>query len=524
MGAIRQYDDEKPFHSSFSTAIPTDPLDLWPANDLYGDEKMPTPSIVDLGSLGMSPESPLAQSYGLDLTQGNANHHGQQMYHHTPDGHVVGNPSSNSFVTSPSEEDGHARLITPPLETSPLPGLNQATFQHDRRTSNDSDLAENFDTIHLQQSQAGLGLYGSSTTAAASDLVSPTGLLTPVITPDITDSKLPFATGHDLASRRNRRPPKLQPDSGRSFSYAGPGTSPRHRLSPPGSGKISPVRRIKSTGNNLNVMTGRIKKQGTSSAQLSPRNFEACFQLAATSEVQPSADTHAHRHRMPGPIPNSLTSSPPVTFCHQNQANWIDSPSHFPVAPSPWDRGFTGDPAIINAPGHGHGFTLPQNEHTSMFAPAAFQQISHSQQYGYQCPPQSAPSHVTTFDAAYSMTPNLRTWQPPLMVPEPYHDDTQLSNSIRPYHPHHHSHSGPLSQFPPPPEQFHGYHPAMAPFQPFQQYLNRTPTPVLKPLDIKVETGPSPPKELAQASQERKEYTFQNSFSHDPDFATNTKK
>ncbi len=522
MGATRRYDDKKQFHSSF---IPTDSLASWPANNVYSDAKMPTPSIVDLGSLGTHPESPLVQSYGLDLTQGNAIHHGQQMYHTSFDGHLVGNPSSHSFVTSPSEEDDHARLITPPQEASPLSGLNQVTFQHDRRTSNDSDLAENFDTIHLQQSQAGLGLYGSSTTASTSDLVSPTGLLTPVITPDITDSKLPLAIGHDLASRRNRRPPKLQSDSGRSFSYAGPGTSPHLRISPAGSGKVSPVRRIRSTGNNLNVVTGRVKKQGTSSAQLSPRNFEACFQLAAMSEVQPNADTPAHRHQMSGSVPSSLTSSPPVSFRQQNQATWIDSPSHFPIAPSPWNRGITGDSAFVHGPGHGHALTSPQNEHTNMFAPAAFQQVSsHSQQYGYHCPPQSAPSHITTFETAASTPPTMRSWLPPLMASEPYHDDAQFPIPIRPYYPHHHSHSGPLSQFAPSPDQFQGYHSGIAPFQPFQQYLNRTPTPALKPLDIKVETGPPPPKELAQASQERKEYTFQNSFSHDPDFATNMKK
>jgi hypothetical protein len=480
---------------------------------------MPTPSTIELGSLGVSPESPLAQVYGIDLAQVNATHHGQQLYHNTLNGQFNGNPSSHSFVTSPSEEDDHVRYITPPQETSPLPGLNQATFQHDRRTSHDS-LAENFDTIHLQQSQVGLGLYGSSTGAPTSDLVSPTGLLTPVITPDITDCKLPFATGHDLASRRNRRPPKLQSNSGRSFSYAGPVTSPRHRISPPNSGKTSPVRRIKSTGNNLNVMTGRIKKQGTSSAQISPRSFEACFQLAARPDVQSNADTQAQHHQISGPVSNSLTSSPPVTFSQQNQATWIDSPPHFPLAPPPWNLGTTGDTAFA----HGHGLTPPQTEHINMYAPAGFHQVSHSQQYGYHCPPQSAPSHISTFDAASAMTPTSRTWPSALMAPEPYRDDTQLRIPIRPYYPHHHSHSGPLGQFPPPQDQYQGYRPGVVPFQPFHQYLNRTPTPVLKPLDIKVETGPPPPKELAQASQERKEYTFQNSFSHDPDFATNAKK
>lgn len=523
MGAVHPYDDGRgrPIQSSFANTVPTHPITSWPASNLYGDKEMPTHSVVELGSFGMSSESPPVQSYGLELTHGNGPQHGQTLYHNALDGQLVGNPSSQSFVTSPSEEDGHTRLITPPQETSPLPGLNQPTFQHDRRTSNDSDLAGNLDTIHLQQSQAGLGLYGNPNTSSAPDLIPTTGLLTPVITPDTTDHKFPFATDQDLATRRNRRPPKLQPDSGRSFSYAGPGTSPHLRISPPASERTSPVRRIRSTGNNLNVMTGRIKKQGTSSAQLSPRNFEACFQVAGMSDVQPNGGLHAHSHQVSGPTLESLPLSSPRILDQQHQVTWIDSPSHLAVAPASWDQG-----NHSNAPFHGPtqapSWDPRQPAHTDVYATPPIQQAPHPHQYGYHFPPQSAPSHVTTFDAASSITPTL--WQAPLIAPEPYRDDTQLSMSLRPYPPHNHTHSGPLQFFQPLSNHLPGYHSGMGSLQPLQHFFNRTPTPVLKPLDIKVDLGPSPPKELAQTSQERKEYTFQNSFSHDPDFAASTKK
>lgn len=517
-----QYDDDKASFTTFPNDVPSNSLASWPANNMYGNEKFNMQSIVDLGSLGTSPESPPVQSCVFEAIQGNTIDHSRQIYHNSHEGNYFGNPSSQSFVASPSDEDDQAKLITPPQETSPLPGLNQATFQHDRRTSNDSDLAENFDTIHLQHSQAGLDMYGNSSTAPTTDFVSHSGLLTPVITPDATDSKLPFARGHDLATRRNRRPPKLYTDPGRSASYAGSRTSPHLRVSPPGSGKMSPVRRIKSTGNNLNVVSGRVKKQGTSSAQMSPRNFEACFQSAAAPEVKATPDTHANGQQLTGAVPNLVTPASPVTFPQQGQVTWNDTAAQYPVAPSVWDQGTMGDMDCTRQPEHGVRWPPLQNDNNNMYAPFLVQQ--NPQQYGYHCPPQSAPSHVTTFDSASSMAPTSRVWHPPQLVPESYRDDTQLPISIRPFFQHHHSHSGPNSQFPPPPNPYLGFRPGMPYYQPFQQYPNRAPTPALKPLDIKVETGPSPPKELAQTSQERKEYTFQNSFSHDPDFATSSKK
>ncbi|KAM0796233.1 hypothetical protein BDR22DRAFT_812372, partial [Usnea florida] len=187
--------------------------------------------------------------------------------------------------------------------------LNQSIFPH--RGSDSSDLAANFDTIHIQHSQTGLGgLRGTSHPASANSLASTTGLATPQVSPDVTVSKSPFVPGSfDLVAKKRRpQPLALHNDSSRSFSYTGPPTSSSHlRASPPGSSKQSPVRRIRSTGNNLNVMTGRVTKPGTVSAQMSPRNFESCFQLASLSESQTNASINAHISQTPRPEPSLLT-------------------------------------------------------------------------------------------------------------------------------------------------------------------------------------------------------------------------
>lgn len=516
------YSDNEAFHPNLLNFAVTDLPTMWETNHSYTDstEKMPTPQVVELDPLALSSDSPPVQSYNLQSIHGNNSFHGQPMYHNTLDGQLAGNPSSQSFVTSPSEEGEHASFITPPQETSPLPGLNQATFQHDRRASNSSDLATNFDTIHLQQPQVGLGLYGASNAASASNLTSITGLLTPDVSPDSMTNKTPFSQGHDhghdLASRRKRpRPAALQPNPNRSVSCAGPLSSPHLRVSPPTSGNLSPVRRIKSTGNNLNVKRGRIRKPGTISAQMSPRNFESYFQAAVMPEAQPSPGLNAHTRETSGAIASTLPSSPPASFVPQPQATRSESPSHFPLASSNWEQSTQGNAPFTYAPEPGFYWPPLQPTHSYAVAPTTFEQAPHPSQYHYPCPPQSAPSHLTTFfDGPSSMATNMPTGWPTQATtpPERYRDDTHISMQLRPNHPHHHSHSGPLGSFPPHADSFQGYPPGMSSFQPYQQIQNRTPTPVQKTLDIKIDIGPAPPKELAQVSQEQKVYTFNNSF------------
>jgi murein DD-endopeptidase MepM/ murein hydrolase activator NlpD len=77
----------------------------------------------------------------------------------------------------------------------------------------------------------------------------------------------------DIAARRKKvRPAALVPAALRSRSYMGPKTVSQAEglLRPAESPSSSPMRRIVSAGGNMNVMSGRVQKAGTTSAQRSP--------------------------------------------------------------------------------------------------------------------------------------------------------------------------------------------------------------------------------------------------------------
>ena len=505
--------------TDISNGIVTAPYGQWPVNGFFDDSKMPAPAVQEIDPLTMLSTSPPLQSSCIDNGQGNLEWHHPPMYQNILGGNFIGNPSLQSFGTSPSEDSEQNKFITPPQEASPHPGFNQGPFQHDRQASSSSDLAENLDTVHIQPSQADLSLNRSCTNASAPDANTTTGLLTPEVSPDTLTPK------HGLLSRRKGpRPAALQPESkARCASDVGPMTSPRLRISPPNSGKPSPVRRIKSTGNSLNVMTGRVKKAGATTAQLSPRNLESCFKVASRSESQPNVDNSASSRQTSGVNSTPLAAPSPQAFA-KRQGTWPESPE-VALPSSSWDHGISG-----NVPFHlSHqetGWAPNQPDQANLGLGVSPPQAAHHQPYLYHCPPQSAPSHITTFDAASLMPDPLGShWSAPSVQPEPYRDDTRLSMPYRPNHLPHHSHSGPLNfyQASGPPFQTFG-HP-MGTFLPFPPpFSARTPTPPHKALDIKVETGPPPPKEMRQSSQERKEYTFENSFPNDPHFATGSKK
>jgi len=526
LSSSQSFDTSTTLQHDLSNTMNTDSYDPWSSNNLYGDAKAPMSSVQvhEIDSLGMVSASPSGHSSCVDFGLGNAQWTHPPIYQNTAGGQLVGNPSSQSFGTSPSEEGEHAKFITPPQETSPLPRPNQGPFQHDRQASNSSELAENLDTVHIQTSQAGLGLNANSAYVSGPNANSTTGLLTPEVSPDTIAPKLPFPSTHDLASRRKRpRPAALQPDSNRSASYAGPmTTSPHLRISPPGSGKMSPVRRIKSQGNNSNVIAGRIKKPGATTAQISPRNLESCFKVA---EPQSSMDLDAHRRQSSGANGNSLTALSPSTMLNRRQGTWPESPSHTALPSSSWDKSLNNNnmPYATSPPdSHWHPYQSGQSNINMAIHPP---QPEYSQQFPHHYPPQSAPSHVTTFEVA-SMTPENFgvNWLNPPIQSEPYRDDTRLQGPFRPTHLQHHGHSGPFNYYQAPGPSFQTYTPHMGSLLSFPPCLNRPPTPPHKALEIKVETGPPPPKEMVQTSQDRKEYTFENSFAGDPHFLTGSKK
>ena len=515
-GGLTSFSNNAALQTDFPNTGGTDPM--WPT-DSYDILKMSAQSVVEGDPFGWSPSSfadPSAHMQGQSFVQSNANAQSQPMYHTAIDGSPVGNPSTQSFVTTSSDGGEHQEFMTPPQGTSPMRSLNQSIFPH--RGSDSSDLAANFDTIHLQQSRTGAGgQRGTSIPASASTLASSTGLATPQVSPDVTISKSPFAAGSsDLAARRRRpRPLALHNDSSRSISYTGPITSSSHlRASPPGSGKQSPVRRIRSTGNNLNVMTGRVSKPGTVSAQMSPRNFESCFQLASLSEAQPDAPINAHISQTPRAEQSLLTPSS-ATFAPQAHATWPNYPSSCSPLARSWEQ--TVHEGANPAYAAQHGFSLPPSppvyQHTTSQLP--FEQAHHQQQYALHCPPQSAPPHLTSFfDASPAMMAdgfNAGWPTPSVTPPEPYRPGPHMPLPMRTSHTLHHSHSGPMNFFAGPHQSFSNPHPGIGHFQPYQPPFQSTP-PAPKELDIKIDIGPPVP---SQHGQEVKNYTFNHSTPKD---------
>ena len=230
----------------------------------------------------------------------------QAMYQNSIEGYHVGNPSCQTFATTSSSEGETPSLMTPPPRTSPLPFVPQDAFG--RRESVTADLTNNFDTIRLQQPQSSLNGYQEmidNHSAATSQTPSGTPPAPSELRIDVsgTSTSPSLRTAHqessaprlDLASRRKGpRPAALRPDAHRSQSYAGPLTmSPTSRVPSLGFAKSNSVRRIKSTGNGLNVMNGRIQKSGLSPAQLSPHNLQSVStaHLLASQNAGTSDDT-----------------------------------------------------------------------------------------------------------------------------------------------------------------------------------------------------------------------------------------
>ena len=536
---LPSYDGHGALQSEFANVVGSN--SMWPANDLYAVPmpKMPTPTMLDLESFAWSPGSCSdypSQLNALDFAPNHAKAHAQPMYHNTINGDLIGNPSSQTFGTVSSEDDELAKLITPPQETSPMPELNQGISN--RRESNSSELAENFDTIHLQQQQQRqpppppppqhrLPIYATPNPMSAPESTPRNGLATPNISPDQAAMKAPSANGHDLASRRKRpRPPTLQPDSGRSVSYAGPSTmSPRLRVASPGLGRMSPVRRIKSTGNNLNIVTGRISKPGSLSAQMSPRNYESCFQVIKSSEPKPSSGLNSIIAQTSGAEVHVLNSSTPATFAAKPESCWPAYPSQYGV-PEPILDHSSQFPSQLAAT-----FSLPPsppNHSNTTSPPLQFEQLSYPQQVSYHCP-QSAPPHLTSF---FEMSPPMGPgtfvaggWPTPSITPpEPFRDGTSMPVPSRPNHLLHHSQSQHFNYYQTPQPNFHGYPSGLRSYQPHQHPFTSVPSPAKKELDIKIEKGPPPPRELSQLSQEHKTYVFNHSTPEDFSPAANSKR
>ena len=506
MSVFPNFNGNATLQADLSGSVGNDPM--WSADFL----KAATQTVDDRDPFSWAQDSITSASIPMEsqrFVHASTNAQSQSFYHSAIDGSPIGNPSTQSFVTTSSDGGEHQEFITPPQGTSPMRSLNQSIFPH--RGSDSSDLAANFDTIHLQQSQTGLGgLRGISNPASANAHVPSTGLVTPQVSPDAVISKSPPVSGpSDLAARRRRpQPLALQNDSSRSVSYTGPATSSSHlRASPPGSNKQSPVRRIRSTGNNLNVMTGRVAKPVTTSAQKSPRNLETCWQLAM-SDPQPNASINAHISQTPRAEQVLLTPSS-ATFAPQVHATWPNYASSCSPLASTWEQNIhdSTNPAYAGQ----HGCNLPPSPPTypNSTPQMAFEQGHRQHQYPFYCPPQSAPPRVTNF---FETSPPPRPdgfnagWPTPSVTPP-----AQIPLPMRQNHTLHHSHSGPMNFYAGPQQTFLSSHPSMGSFQPYQIPFQSTP-PAPKELDIKIDIGPPVP---SQHGQEVKTYTFNHSTPKD---------
>ncbi|MCJ1418536.1 hypothetical protein MMC32_004884 [Xylographa parallela] len=396
-----------------------------------------------------------------------------------PISHSFHDPSTVSLVTLASMDE-EVMKQSPSLAHFNLSSIEALPRRAvSRRGSDSSDLADNFDTIHLQKVQSQQ-------------------------TSDEEVFKTPKIPQLSLAARRKRRPVALGPVSNRSVSCTSPpGTSPI--VTTAILGQTSSVRRIKSTGNSLNVIGGRIQKSGITSAQRSPLNF-ATFQ---------EADAMNHINRIAASSPSNSQT---------NSAN-----GHIPMTPHTppavgeplmdWNKPLvhsSSNPNMIQFQQHP---SSPRDEYVHsppatpyLHLPAY---ITHNQQQSV-APPQSAPAHLASFPHLsppyHAMPGTPSSYFPPQgVLPEPY--QYQVAPQMVP------AHGYPVYEFQPQnqplmygyePPQIINYSPPLGRHPMF--YAMQAPRPQ-KELEVVMAEFPKPmdanpvPKEPFRPKQ----FTFQNS-------------
>ena len=447
------------------------------------------------------------------------------MYRNSGEGYPMGNHSCNTFVTT-SSSDGDPCLMTPPPKTSPMPIVPQESLP--RRGSNSSELVNDLNTICIQPSWSHPGWYEGSYYHPPMLDIGPAMDHSPKMpqpqiavtnSPTLVDlnkttSKISAVPLVDLAARRNRpRPATLRPDAHRSQSYAGPLTmSPTSKVPSLGIASSPSVRRIKSTGQNLNVASnGRIQKSGPASAQLSPRNLQSFMDAAGLSQSRFPKRQNTDTSQSPAPNCTPLTplSSGKLDFV-KPEPQPSRSPFVGPAAPG-WNQTY-GHSAPNAFDDVAHDIKSPP---ITPFNVEAFpQMISHDRKHDsfYPCPPQSAPPQQTSF---FGDSPTLpaanashQSWQVPSssLLLETYPDDRMsIPRPIQMpqlgYPEQHSQYMTPLHQYLRGPSSMMNGLP--------NYFANSTPPP--KDLEIQVHLIPKP----QGAPQARKKYTFNNTTPKD---------
>ena len=386
---------------------------------------------------------------------------------------------------SPSEPVKQGSRGNSPFAISP-PQLPEEAFAH--RRSDSSELVNTFDTIHIQKQRSQQNS-------------------------DEEVFKTPAVPSLSIAARRKRpRPTPLGTGELRSHSFTKTQTvSPGMKTSTLGPSRS--VRRIKSTGNSLNVMSGRVQKSGLSSAQRSPLNFQTFHEAGAFDQIQclsrQGTDT-TQRSCSFGSDP--LTPLSPSTL-DNSASDWdkavMHSNSDPPFVPSNQQLmsnsydGLTG----VTSPPISPFVTTPV--HTTPFS------------HHYMSPPQSAPPQLTTFP---NVSPHFHSQQAAL--PSYMGSHATLPEQYAYYAP------APVQQAQPPAMMgFDGHSGIFVPSN--QQYVDHSPPlgghsvfyanpapPPQKEMEFVLQTFPEPKgaQQAPKEQQQPKDYIFQNTGPNDFQF------
>lgn len=358
------------------------------------------------------------------------------------------------------------------------PMLLQETFS--RRGSDSSELASNLGTIHIRQGQSQQSSEDESFKV-----------------PAIPPQEIGIA-----ARRKKQRPAQLGIAAMRSYSHGGPLTmSPTSKA--PHVGPLS-VRRIKSTGHSLNVLSGRVQKPGFVSSQRSPLNF----QTFAEAEAFDSADLTPPRDSDSSQMSPNGSNAPPTPHSQsgfEQQQTAIDwsSPCANQTTAMSWSMehqcyvptGYHGSPDATSPPR----------------TPFTAEMLGHMKQYNlqYSSPPLSAPPRFTSFPHSSpsfpAAQPHPSSWSTPPMT---FSDAYPYPPAIHMPQPHHvmAGYHPPMGLFPGQPQFAMHMSPPMG--GPHEFYGNGTP----KEMEFVLQKFPEPkgaqvpPKEPHRP----KNYIFQN--------------
>ncbi|MCJ1243776.1 hypothetical protein MMC30_000973 [Trapelia coarctata] len=404
---------------------------------------------------------------------------------------TVANPGAQNPVVPTTQSPDSAAYAAPLLSqgqalyqspsTSSFTSLAQPVPEKapSRRGSDSSELASNFDTIHLQKVQSQQ-------------------------TSDEEVFKTPQIPQMNLAARRKRRPAALGSVGMRSQSCTGPqDSSPSAKTATLGPAQLAQVRRIKSTGNSLNVIGGRVQKSGIASAQRSPLNFstfqeaEAIHHINAYTAASPShsQSTSTNGHVPMTPHTPSAIEHPPV--------DWSKSLVHSSSNPNMFQNQQFHSSSYDN-----HVSSPPTTPY--MHLPMYMNQPQHH----LMAPPQSAPAHIThfpNFSPPFQPMPGTPNgYFPPQAVSnEPFH--FQAGPQVIPVQ------KGPMFDFQPQLDMYGYQQPHIVnsspPFAGHPGFYAIHPPQTTKELEVVMTTFPkpadgnSPPKEPHRPKQ----FTFQNS-------------